>query len=215
MIDAVLVGVGGQSIRLASKMLSVMSASRGWNACSYDLNPQVRPGESWTMFIRIPDSGENPLPPFISDGGASVILAFDPYEAARNIRYLSQSGAVISATTPVQPVPSPNGPRRYDVGAVLQEVRLALYNGMAQKVAAKQGTPSNQARLIPVNDVAIAQAIGVPSSANVLVSVLLAEAVKAGCLPFTLKELCGAISACVKPEFAEINLQAVRAVMSV
>lgn len=213
MIDVVLVGVGGQSLRLASKMLSVMSASRGWNTCCYDLNSWVRQDESWTLFVRIPNASENPLPPFISDGGADLIIAFDPYEAARSIRYLAKSGSVITATTPVQPVPSPSGPRRYDANAVLQEIRLALYNGMAQKVAAKQGMPSKQPSLVPVNDAALVEMLGAGS--NALVSMLLAEAVRTRSLPFTVKELCAAINACVKPEFAEVNLQAVKLVMSV
>lgn len=212
MIDVVLAGVGGQSIRLASKMLSVMSASRGLNVCCYDLNPQVNPNESWTSFVRIPEIGESPLPPFVLDGKANVIIAFDPYEAARSIHYLSQLGMVITATTPVQPVPSPSGPRCYDVNAVLQEIRLALYNGMAQKLVAEQAIPSSQARLVPVNDGAVAERLG--SNPNALVPILLAEAVRIGVIPFTVNELCGAINACVKPEFVEMNLQAVRLVMS-
>lgn len=213
MIDVVFAGVGGQSIGLATKILSVMAVSHGWNACCYDLDPWVEPGQSQTAFVRIPDEGENPLPPFVMDGCANTIIAFDPYEAARSIHYLTQAGTIITATTPIQPVPSPSGMRRYDVNAVLQEAQLALYNGMAQKVAAKQATPARQARLVPVNDSSFMKTLG--SDHNVLVSILLAEAVRIGCLPFTVKELCSAISACVKPEFADLNLQAVGLVMSI
>lgn len=213
MINIVFAGIGGQNLRLASKILSVMSISRGWNACTLDLNPQVSLGQSWKSFVRIPNTGENPLPPFIMAGCADLIIAFDPYEAARSVSYLKQSGTLVTATTPIQPVPSPSGLRRYDVNAVLKELQLSLYNGMAQNVAAKRGVPTKQARLVPVNDSAFTKAVG--SENDVLAAILLSETVRIGCLPFTVKELCNAISACVRPEFVDVNLQTVGLVMSV
>ena len=58
-------------------------------------------GGSVTSHVRIGGDACAPLIPF---GGADMILAFEPGEAVRNLRYLRKGGIVIANTAPTRPV---------------------------------------------------------------------------------------------------------------
>lgn len=209
MINVIIAGVGGQGTVLAAKMLAVAAASKGWNARTAETIGMAQRGGSVISHVRIGNNGEDIHAPLVTKGTANLIIAFEPGEAARVISYLTRSGTIVMATTPIEPVSATISVADYDVDEIVENIQLTLYNAMVRNIAQEK---SNQARLFTVDDKALLEALG--GNRKVLNSVMLAEAVRAGALPFTGEELSAAISACVKPKYVDMNVAAVQAVLA-
>lgn len=209
MINVIIAGVGGQGTVLAAKILAVAAAAKGWNVRTAETIGMAQRGGSVVSHVRIGNNGEDVHAPLVTKGTANLIIAFEPGEAAREISYLARSGTIVMATTPIEPVSATISVADYDVDEIIENIQLALYNAMVRNIAQEK---SNQARLFTVDDKALTDALG--SNRKVLNSVMLAEAVRAGSLPFTAEELCSAVSACVKPKYADMNIAAVQAVLA-
>ena len=108
--------------------------------------------------------------------------------------FLSPEGALVSATTAIQPVTAALSSDPYR-GAQIIERLFSTFDAAS-------------GRLTVVPDEAILKRVGSRKALNI---VLLASAVDTGRIPLTLDELRAAIEACVKPEFVELNLKAVDA----
>lgn len=209
MINVIIAGVGGQGTVLAAKILAVAAASKGWNVRTAETIGMAQRGGSVVSHVRIGNNGEDIHAPLVTKGTANLIIAFEPGEAARELSYLARSGTVVMATTPIEPVSATISVADYDVDEIIESIQLALYNAMVQNIAHEK---SNQARLFTVDDTALTDALG--GNRKVLNSVMLAEAVRAGALPFSREELCAAVAACVKPTYADMNIAAVQAVLT-
>ena len=209
MINVIIAGVGGQGTVLAAKILAVAAASKGWNVRTAETIGMAQRGGSVVSHVRIGNNGEDIHAPLVTKGTANLIIAFEPGEAAREISYLARSGTIIMATTPIEPVSATLSVADYDVDEIIENIQLALYNAMVRNIA--QDT-SNQARLFTVDDKALTDSL--VGNRKILNSVMLAEAVRAGSLPFTIDELCSAIAACVKSDYIDMNIAAVQAVLS-
>lgn len=210
MMNIVLAGVGGQGIVLAAKVLAVAAASRGWNVRTSEAPGVTKRGESVSMHVRIADEDEPIFTPVITRGTADLVVSLEPGEAARALPLLAPDGAMITATTPVVPVTAAYDVRSYDVEEIIKGIQLALYNRRVRNISHAHGHV-DQVKLIQVNDMAVTDMLG--ENRKVLNSVMLAAAAKAGCLAITADELCRAVEACVKPDYAKMNIQAIRLVM--
>ena len=98
--DILICGVGGQGTVLASKILAAAAMDEGSAVHSAETIGMAQRGGSVTSHVR---AGEaySPLIPF---GSADILLAFEPSEAVRNLKYLKPGGVAIVNTAPVQPV---------------------------------------------------------------------------------------------------------------
>ena len=203
MMNIVLVGVGGQGIILGAKVLAVAAASRGYSVRTSEAPDVTKRGESVSMHVRIADEG-------VPRGMADLIISFEPGEAARALPLLASDGAIITATTPVVPVTAAYDVKSYDVEEIIKGIQLALYNRRVRNISHALGHV-DQVKLIQVNDLAVTDMLG--ENRKVLNAVMLAAATKAGCLSVTAEELCHAVEACVKPDYAKMNIQAIKLVM--
>ena len=77
-------------------------------------------GGSVTSHVRIGDRVSSPLIPF---GSADLLLAFEPAEAVRNLKYLKPDGIVITNTVPMKPVTEGLRPSGYE-GQVMTDYLL-------------------------------------------------------------------------------------------
>lgn len=93
-------GVGGQGTVLASKIIAASAMQEGESVHSAETIGMAQRGGSVTSHVRIGEAYA-PLIPF---GTADVILAFEPAEAVRNLKYLKKDGIVIVNCVPVKPV---------------------------------------------------------------------------------------------------------------
>lgn len=210
MINVILSGVGGQGTVLAAKVLAVAAAFRGWKVRTAETIGMSQRGGSVVSHVRIANNGEDIHASLVTKGSANLIVSFEPGEAARVLPYLGRTGVVVTATTPIEPVSATLSVANYNVDDILHNIQLALYNGSIKNISQEHG--GVQVRLIPVDDMAITDALG--GNRKILNSIMLAQAVKAECLPISKEDLCQAIAACVKPDYVAMNVEAVETSMA-
>lgn len=88
---------------LASKLIASAAMHQNAAVHSAETIGMAQRGGSVTSHVRI---GEHAYSPLIPAGSADLLLAFEPAEAVRNLRYLKQGGTVIVSRTPVKPASS-------------------------------------------------------------------------------------------------------------
>ena len=99
--DVLICGVGGQGTVLASKIIAASAMDEGNMVHSAETIGMAQRGGSVTSHVRIGEEAYAPLVPY---GSAGVLLAFEPAEAVRNLRYLSKDGTAVVNTSPTMPV---------------------------------------------------------------------------------------------------------------
>lgn len=201
MINVILSGVGGQGTVLAAKVLAAAAARQGRRVRSAETIGMSQRGGSVVSHVRIADAGEDVHASLVMHGRADAVIAFEPGEAARVLPYLAPAGTLVSATTPIEPVSAALSQDGYDAGRILDGIERALSSAPCENGA----SPS----LIRVDDARIIR--GLEGGRKVLNSVMLACAVHAGCLPFTIEDLKAAVASCVKPAFVDMNTEAIDA----
>ena len=109
--DILLCGVGGQGTVLASKLISAAAMAKGNTVHSAETIGMAQRGGSVTSHIRIGDKASSPLIPL---GCADILIAFEPSEAVRNLKFLKKDGILIVNTVPVRPTTESLHPTGYD-----------------------------------------------------------------------------------------------------
>ena len=98
--DIMICGVGGQGTVLASKIIAASAMEDGSAVHSAETIGMAQRGGPVTSHVRIGDDAFSPLIPI---GGADLLIAFEPSEAVRNLRYLKKDGFVIVNRVPMKP----------------------------------------------------------------------------------------------------------------
>ena len=98
--DIMICGVGGQGTVLASRIIAASAMNEGNAAHSAETIGMAQRGGPVTSHVRIGDEASSPLIPL---GGADLLIAFEPSEAVRNLKYLKKDGFVIVNSVPVKP----------------------------------------------------------------------------------------------------------------
>ena len=194
MINILVAGVGGQGTVLAAKVLAQAAQNKGWQVRTAETIGMAQRGGSVVSHVRMGSEGEAVHAPLVTPGTADVIIAFEPGEAARSLGYLKPGGTVVSATSLVQPVTAALSSAPYSASEVVANLRESLDRA--------------DASLRLVNDGEVLAALGNRRALN---TVLLAAAVACEAVPLTLDELKRAVTACVKPQFVDINIAAIDA----
>lgn len=109
--DILICGVGGQGTVLASKIIAAAASAQGLPIHSAETIGMAQRGGSVTSHVRIGGKACSPLIPF---GNADLLLAFEPAEAVRNIRYLRKDGVAIVNTIATRPVTESLADTGYD-----------------------------------------------------------------------------------------------------
>ena len=99
--DILICGVGGQGTVLASKIIAAAAMEEGSPVHSAETIGMAQRGGSVTSHVRIGGEACSPLIPY---GSADMLLAFEPGEAVRNLKYLRQGGIAVVNTAPTKPV---------------------------------------------------------------------------------------------------------------
>lgn len=86
---------------LASRIIAAAAMAEGNTVHSAETIGMAQRGGSVTSHVRIGEEACSPLIPF---GSAELLLAFEPAEAVRNLKYLRPGGLAIVNTSPVRPV---------------------------------------------------------------------------------------------------------------
>lgn len=179
--DIVLCGTGGQGTVLASRLLATAAMRKGLPVKTAETIGMAQRGGSVLSHVRV---GEGVASPLVGSGRADVILAFEPAEAARQLRLLKPGGAVVVSNRPVVPVSAVTGGPAYDLDAVMGYLEGAVSN------------------LTVVDADAAARELG---SAKVLNVLLLGAAARTGALGFTVEEVRAAVHHVVPERFLALN----------
>ena len=118
--DIMICGVGGQGTVLASKIIAAAAMEEGNVVHSAETIGMAQRGGSVTSHVRIGTDAYSPLIPF---GSADLILAFEPAEAVRNLKYLKKDGVAVVNTTPTKPVTESLDPTGYDGSEMTEYLR--------------------------------------------------------------------------------------------
>lgn len=118
------VGVGGQGIILASKILTEGLVRFGYDVKMSEVHGMAQRGGSVTTQVRF---GEKVYSPLIGMGEADVIVAFEKVEAARWLQYLKPQGTLVVNDYELYSVPVLIGAEQYPEG-VIEKLKDAVPN---------------------------------------------------------------------------------------
>ncbi|RKD31813.1 indolepyruvate oxidoreductase subunit beta [Thermohalobacter berrensis] len=108
--NILLVGVGGQGIILASKLLSKGLMDAGYDVKMSEVHGMAQRGGSVTTQVRY---GKKVYSPIIGKGQADIIVAFEKMEAMRWIEYLNPNGKLVVNNYSIPSVPILTGEAQY------------------------------------------------------------------------------------------------------
>ncbi len=182
--DILLCGVGGQGTVLASKLIASAAMRAGETVHSAETIGMAQRGGSVTSHVRIGDKAYSPLIPV---GSADMILAFEPAEAVRNLRYLKKDGIVIVNSVPVKPVTESLKDTCYDGSEMIEYLKKKCE------------------RVVVVNAEDICAEVG---SSKVFNVAILGVAVGTGKTGLSREDVLAEISLRVKEKFVEMNYKA-------
>ncbi|MDO9537997.1 MAG: indolepyruvate ferredoxin oxidoreductase subunit beta [Thermoplasmata archaeon] len=184
MTRIVVVGVGGQGVLFASKVLSEAALAEGHNAVMSEVHGMAQRGGVVMCNICV-GCIESSL---VGDGEADIIFAFEPMEAYRALAKANKGTRFVTSTSPVVPVVVSIGKMKYpDVEGLFNEIR--------------EITP----KLTAVNADKLALEAGSYVTAN---SVLLGALAGTAECPVSKEKLLEVLKRIVPPKTVEMNLKA-------
>lgn len=122
--NVLLVGVGGQGIILASKILSSGLIAAGYDVKMSEVHGMAQRGGSVTTQVRY---GEKVHSPIIGKGQADLIVAFERIEALRWIEYLKPNGKIVVNDYAIPSATVLSGKEQYPE-AVIEKLNGAFKN---------------------------------------------------------------------------------------
>lgn len=127
------VGVGGQGIILASKILTEGLVKFGFDVKMSEVHGMAQRGGSVTTQVRF---GEKVYSPLIGKGQADVMVAFEKVEAVRWLQYLKPEGSLVVNDYEIYSVPVLIGAEQYPDG-VVEKLRAEIPNIMVINASQK------------------------------------------------------------------------------
>lgn len=109
------VGVGGQGIILASKILTEGLIKFGYDVKMSEVHGMAQRGGSVTTQVRF---GEKVFSPLIGAGEADVAVAFEKVEAVRWLSYLKEGGSLVVNDYEIYSAPVLIGAEQYPEGVI-------------------------------------------------------------------------------------------------
>ena len=101
--NVLLTGVGGQGIITASTILSQGCRLAGWHVKKSEVHGMSQRGGSVNSYVRF-SSDEEVASPLIPEGGADVLVAFEPLEGLRQIKQAAPDATVLVEERRIVPV---------------------------------------------------------------------------------------------------------------
>ncbi len=183
--NCLIVGVGGQGVVLASRLVACASMDSGAFVRTAETIGMSQRGGSVASHVRVAACPEEVPSSLIGRGGANLVLSFEPGEAARAFSYLKPTGALVCASRAVVPAAAP------------------VYTGAAQLEWLSAHVEPK--RFAVVDASALDEAGLNPKCLNVM---LLGAALGLRALPFPLARLQAAMEGLVRPKLVPMNVKA-------
>lgn len=124
-IRIIVVGIGGQGVVFASKVVGEAALQAGLNVVISEVHGMAQRGGIVTSQICIGDIHG----PLIADGEADLILAFEPVEAYRIIQKANKDTTIIANSEQIKPLSASFGEVEYpDSDMVIQAINEVTEN---------------------------------------------------------------------------------------
>lgn len=181
-----LCGVGGQGTVLASRVLAQTAMERGEDAGTAETIGMAQRGGCVVSHVRI-GSGINSA--LVPEGGADLLIGFEPSEAVRCMKYLKPDGVCVVSSRAVQPVTAALTGKRLDSGEMIAYLKKHLR------------------RVIVVDTEEICESCGSPKVLNVA---LLGAAAESGRAGISISEIQEVLRKRLPEKLIDMNLKALR-----
>lgn len=179
-----IVGVGGQGILTASKIIANAALAEGLNVVMSEVHGMAQRGGVVESSVRIGDVRS----PIIGDGRADVILSFEPAEAYRALDKANENTKIVTNISPTVPFTVTIGQGKYP------SIDMLIEN-------MKKVTPY----IYTFDAFALAREAGTEKAANV---VMLGALSALGILPISPEKMKEMVIFTVPEKFREANIKA-------
>lgn len=180
-----IVGVGGQGVLLASTVIGTAAMNAGHRVMMSEVHGMAQRGGSVLSTVRFGDEVYSPLE---AEGGADLIMGFEPAETLRSLNLGNADTAIVMNLDPVLPSMVAAGFEEYpDVGALVDAVR------------------SVNDHVVTLDATKLAIEAGKAVAAN---AVMIGAVAAMKDIPLSRDQLRDALVASVPEKFRELNLKA-------
>jgi indolepyruvate ferredoxin oxidoreductase, beta subunit len=119
--DVLIVGVGGQGVLLASRVIGEAAMREGQEVVMSEVHGMAQRGGSVSAVVRF---GKGVLSPLVPKAGADLILGFEPVETYRALPYAKQGTVVVTDVDRIVPMTVTGGSEKYpEVQELLSAMR--------------------------------------------------------------------------------------------
>lgn len=180
-----IVGVGGQGVLLASNVLGTAAMNAGHRLMMSEVHGMAQRGGSVLSTVRFGDEVYSPLE---AEGGADLIMGFEPAETVRSLHLGNGSTSILMNLDPVLPSMVAAGFEEYpDVDLLVDSVRRI------------------NSKLVTIDATKLAIEAGKAVAAN---AVMIGAVAAMRDFPLSKEQLRDALVAQVPEKFRELNLKA-------
>lgn len=180
-----IVGVGGQGVLLASNVLGTAAMNAGHRVMMSEVHGMAQRGGSVLSTVRFGDEVYSPLE---AEGGADLIMGFEPAETVRSLHLGNGSSSIIMNLDPVLPSMVAAGFDEYpDIDGLVDAVRAI------------------NPHVVTLDATKLAIQAGKAVAAN---AVMIGAVAAMKDIPLTRDQLRDALVASVPEKFRELNLKA-------
>jgi indolepyruvate ferredoxin oxidoreductase beta subunit len=180
-VNILIVGVGGQGIILASRIISQALVEAGYDVKQSEVHGMAQRGGAVSSHIR---AGEKVYSPLIPEEDADYVLSFEKLETLRYMNYISAKTRVLISDQRIDPPSVAAGKQEYP-----------------EDIAGRIGQKTDKVAIVPAEKIAVEL-----GNERVVNSVL--TGVVAGCLPIGREIWEKTFKATVPPKLLELNLKA-------
>jgi len=185
MVDIVVCGVGGQGVLLLAEVLGTAALKNGLDVRVSEIHGMAQRGGSVICHVRL---GKAVHAPTVMDGDADALVALEPVEALRALRFASKRTLALVSTRTIRPV--------------LVSLGLASYPSLEQVMSAIRGAVGD---CFFLDALRLAEEAGSPIAQNMVMAGALHAT---GILPVQKEALVEAIEELVPKRFLGVNLRA-------
>ena len=136
--NIIFAGVGGQGVLLVSRILGNVLLRQNYDFKSFEVHGMSQRGGAVSVHVRY---GNNVFSPFIEEGMADYLVAFEQLEALRNITFLKPGGKIITSTQQIDTTSTQIGKEKYpgDCISLLQKMEAEILAFDSVEIAKKSG----------------------------------------------------------------------------
>lgn len=184
-VDVIVCGVGGQGILLLAELLGTAALKEGLDVRVSEIHGMAQRGGSVVCHVRV---GEGVCAPTVLDGHADVLVALEPVEALRAIRFLGPRSLALVSTRPIRPVMVSLGMCSYPSLEQVQELLRA-----------------SAGKVLLVDALRLAEEAGNLITQNMVMAGALSAT---GAFPASREAMVEAMRELLPPKYLEVNLRA-------